>query len=376
MLGQEHEHVQLGTGTFIPFVSAEVQRPVGRVTLAVWGLAHLSLYDNDKGYRAGDRYSGGVTASFGVKSWTVSGAIEGHGETAETWQGTVYTDEGNAGRFDLMVGGGAAWSIRPRRSRCSPTCACRSRRHVAGTQLDYGPVLGIGIAGTFDVAPRASWRGLDHGVVASPGSAPDLVPVHGRVTVFDLWADWLPPSATSTAASSTSRAHTRASRAQARRRRRGQRRVAALPRARQVRAAAREGLRPRRHAAVREVGLARGARARCRAGPALDSRDGRSGRGVSRRRDDCGDARRRARRRRRAPRARPHHDVRRVPQHAGGGDRCRDAGVGERVAHRVGGAIAPGTLVAGRYHIEQVLGEGGMGRVFVAQQLGSSAASP
>jgi len=42
--------VQLGTGTFIPFVSAEVQRLVGRVTLAVWGLAHLSLYDNDKGY--------------------------------------------------------------------------------------------------------------------------------------------------------------------------------------------------------------------------------------------------------------------------------------------------------------------------------------
>jgi len=31
----------------------------GPVTAAAWGIAQLSLYDNDHGFRAGDRYSGG-----------------------------------------------------------------------------------------------------------------------------------------------------------------------------------------------------------------------------------------------------------------------------------------------------------------------------
>ncbi|HUS28442.1 MAG TPA: thioredoxin family protein [Kofleriaceae bacterium] len=193
-LGQEHEHIQLGTGTFIPFVSVEAQRGFGKVVGAAWALAHLSLYDNDHGYRAGDRYSGGLTAAsgLGLRRWTFGVALEGHGETGETWQGVVHRDEGNAGRFDLMAGANVAW--RPVDHLAVILDAkLPVYTYVDGPQLDYGLIVGIGIAATFDLKPRASWHGLDEKVVADAGVAAELVPVPGKITVFDLWAEWCAP---------------------------------------------------------------------------------------------------------------------------------------------------------------------------------------
>jgi thiol-disulfide isomerase/thioredoxin len=193
-IGQEHQHVQLGTGTVVPFAAIEVQRAIAGVTLAGFALARLSLYDNGKGYRAGDQFSGGVTASssLGLRAWTFSAALEGHGETAETWQGMVYETEGNAGRFDLLTGLVAAW--RPTKSLAVVAdVKLPIYSHVSGTQLDYGIVLGFGVVATFDLVKRASWGGLDHETIAPAGTAPDLRPVPGRITVFDLWADWCAP---------------------------------------------------------------------------------------------------------------------------------------------------------------------------------------
>ena len=193
-IGQEHQHVQLGTGTIVPFAALEAQRAVASITVAGWALAHLSLYDNGEGFRAGDRFSGGVTASssFGLRAWTFSAALEGHGETAETWQGNVYETEGNAGRFDLLTGLAAAW--RPTKTLAVVADAkLPIYSHVSGTQLDYGLVLGFGVVATFDLVKRASWSGLDHETIAPPGTAAELRPVPGRITVFDLWADWCAP---------------------------------------------------------------------------------------------------------------------------------------------------------------------------------------
>ncbi len=194
-IGQEHQHIQLGAGTFIPYAAVEVQRALAsRVTVAAWALAHLSLYDNAEGFRASDRYSGGLSASsgLGLRAWTFGLALEGHGETAETWQGMVYREEGNAGRFDVLAGGNVAW--RPtRRLAVIADLKYAVYSHIEGTQVDYGIVGGVGVAATFDVAPRRSWRGLDHDAVGPAGSAPDLVPVPGRITVFDLWAEWCAP---------------------------------------------------------------------------------------------------------------------------------------------------------------------------------------
>jgi len=193
-IGQDHQHVQFGTGTFVPFAAVEVQRAIGPATAALWGLAHLSLYENDQGFRAGHRLSGGLSASTGAlaRGWTFGLAAEVHGETAERWRGEVDRDEGNAGRLDVMAGVSAAW--RPLRGLALVADAkLPVYSRVSGNQLDYGVVAGLGVVATFDLGRRASWRGADHGVAGPAGSAAELVPVAGRITVFDLWAAWCAP---------------------------------------------------------------------------------------------------------------------------------------------------------------------------------------
>jgi thiol-disulfide isomerase/thioredoxin len=194
-LGQEHQHLQLGAGTVIPFAALEVQAPITpRLTVAGWALLQPSLYEGAEGYRAGNRTSGGLTAAaaLGARAWTLGLAVEGHGETAERWNGTVYRDEGNAGRLDVLAGGNATW--RPtRRVAVTADLKYAVYSRVEGTQLSYGAVGSLGVAVTFELARRPSWRGLDHREAGPAGSAAELVPVPGKITVFDLWAQWCAP---------------------------------------------------------------------------------------------------------------------------------------------------------------------------------------
>ncbi len=193
-INEEHEHIQFGSGTVIPFAALEAQRAISSVTVSGWALAHLSLYENSKGFRAGHRFSGGFTGAsgLGLRDWTFSVAAEAHGETAERWQGVIHEGEGNAGRIDFYAGAAAAW--RPMQNLAViADLKLPVYSRVVGPQLDYGFVAGLGVTGTFELARRASWRGLDHVPVAPSGGDLALVPVAGRITVFDLWADWCAP---------------------------------------------------------------------------------------------------------------------------------------------------------------------------------------
>jgi thiol-disulfide isomerase/thioredoxin len=191
-IGQEHQHIQFGSGTFIPSVALEVQRAFGPVTTSAFALAHLSLYENSHGFKQGHRISGGISGStgFGLRDWTFGLGLEAHGETAERWQGEIPMEEGNEGRVDLLLGPSAAYRF-AKGFAVIADVKVPVYSHVVGNQLDYGLVVGIGLVGAFDLKSRPSWKGLDHETVDP--AAPALAPVPGRVTVFDLWADWCAP---------------------------------------------------------------------------------------------------------------------------------------------------------------------------------------
>lgn len=192
-IGFPHEHIQLGTGTAMPFVALEAQRPIARVTLAAWGLAYLSVYEGSNGYRPGSRISGGLSGSRTVaRSLSLGLAASVHGETTERWNGQIPKDEGNEGRVDVLVGGSVAW--RPTdRFALTASLEVPVYSHVTGNQLDYGLVASFGLVTSFDLKRRPSYRGLDSAVVGPPGSATPVTPVAGKVTVFDLWAGWCAP---------------------------------------------------------------------------------------------------------------------------------------------------------------------------------------
>ena len=193
-IGQEHQHVQLGTGTVVPFALVEAQRAFGPVTGALWAQLYASLYENDHGFQPGHRIAGGLNASsaLGTRTWSFALATEVYGETSERWDGIVYEDEGNAGRVDVMVGGSVAWRPVPQLAIVADVRVPVATSFV-GQQLDYDLIAGLSVIGTYDVRARPSYAGADARPFGDPGTAPPLVPVAGKITVFDLWADWCAP---------------------------------------------------------------------------------------------------------------------------------------------------------------------------------------
>ena len=217
-LGLRHQHIQLGTGTLNPVVGAEVARSWGPWRFGAFAMTQQVLYASSKGYQAGDRYATGLVASrrLGTR-WSLRATADALGETAERWDGIKHTDDGNQGRFDLIFGAGASWAMTPKLSLDLALKIPAVTRSVGG-QLAMPAIVEVGASWSFgggvrrtavhdhardahdapaDVHVREPSHpdvtGLDIFDLGKPGEQVALVPVAGKVTIFDFWATWCEP---------------------------------------------------------------------------------------------------------------------------------------------------------------------------------------
>ncbi|HEV7556322.1 MAG TPA: cupredoxin domain-containing protein [Kofleriaceae bacterium] len=205
-LGISHEHTQFGTGTFVPIAGVEAYRTFGGVTVDAYVLTLQSLYENGYGYKPGNRYAVGLGAAsdLGTTSWRFRTTLERSSETAESWSGVVNTSEGNIGRSDIIAGVEAAYRVNED-WRASLALKLPLYTHVVGGQVDTPVYVALTVSTHADLwkpkhvrpppisTPSADWTGLDKQDPSTDGAAVPLVPVLGKITVYDFWADWCQP---------------------------------------------------------------------------------------------------------------------------------------------------------------------------------------
>jgi thiol-disulfide isomerase/thioredoxin len=236
-----HQHIQMGTGTVNPVFAAEASYPWELWRFGGYGFTQQIIYENGKGYQAGDRYAGGVFARRSFGDFGARAGIDVQGETRERWNGVSHTDEGNQGRIDAMVALGGTWAATDRIS-LDATIKVPFVTHVVGGQLDMPALVEVGVAYRFgkaperghvhdgddhdhahehgdehdedrhgegghehgdehghdrhDEHPKLDTTGADFADLGPPGAAVDLVPVRGKLTIFEFGATWCEPCKT------------------------------------------------------------------------------------------------------------------------------------------------------------------------------------
>jgi hypothetical protein len=141
--GLSHQHIQFGAGTWNPLAGVTLGRRLGAATLTGSVLARIVTYENDHGYRAGNRYDLSLRAERRLHGpWLVAGGLDLAREDAERWNGVI-EEEGNLGRTDLL----AAFALAHRMGAAgAATLQVRVPLLVraSGAQVDYPVIVSLG----------------------------------------------------------------------------------------------------------------------------------------------------------------------------------------------------------------------------------------
>ncbi len=101
--GKRHQHIQFGSGTVDPVLSADLSKPVGRWLYLGYAQGQIAVYENRQGFQAGMKALGGVQA--GRRIWqAMTGALglETLYEGPERWDGKILQD-GSLGRTEALL---------------------------------------------------------------------------------------------------------------------------------------------------------------------------------------------------------------------------------------------------------------------------------
>ncbi len=158
--GEAHQHLQGGTGTFVPILGAGVSYRIAPVTLGLGGIAFFSLYENHHGYRAPSRFylSQRTTVAF------LDGALSPFAEvslahiTEEYWQGFAGL-EGTNVRTELYLGGGLGWQFADSWA-IDASVSGRVANFTEGASFDTYGLFRLGLTKTFSL-----WDDADGGAI-------------------------------------------------------------------------------------------------------------------------------------------------------------------------------------------------------------------
>jgi hypothetical protein len=134
--GIPHQHIQFGTGTVYPVLAVDAGLALERVRLSGYAQTLLFLYENARGYHAGNRYMGGVAGDVELaKGLRVGVSGDVINEQPERWGGVIQQD-GNVGRTDVLAGGSVSLAF----GKVIATLAVKVPvyQHFIATSHDHG----------------------------------------------------------------------------------------------------------------------------------------------------------------------------------------------------------------------------------------------
>jgi len=110
--GEEHQHIQFGSGVFAPILGATAGLKLAAWRFWLQSTAHLFVYENSKGYQPGNRFTGALGAETPelINDLQLMLSAEFLHEEPERWQGLI-EEEGSRGRTDLLVGVTVAYDL-------------------------------------------------------------------------------------------------------------------------------------------------------------------------------------------------------------------------------------------------------------------------